>query len=444
MRALTFAADRLTALAAPVTHDGIAGVDAVEAALAEFLVRRESERNLRPSAYAQTIASAHRSAFVREARSLLALDDAFASARPQRVAGYRVLALLGEGGTARVFDAEHEASGRRVALKMLHRHLSQDAHSRARLCREARIAQSLSHPRIVPVLECGEADGAVFLVMERLHGTPLHRLLDAAGDVEAPVPLRARAAALLHDHRALARKFAAVADAVHAAHQQGVVHRDLKPSNLMVGEDSELTVLDFGLCSSPDARLTRSTDFLGTPIYMSPEQAAGHLEHMGPHSDIYSLGAVLYECVTGKPTVAAGSLPRVLDAVRGGRVPAAHRQAKVARPLSRILARCLEKNPTQRYASAADLAADLRAFADGRQPCAARAHARAQCVRWALLGALCLLAGFWCLRGGNRAAVSQEPAASLPAEVTRNLVKLARQGNEAQFARELQRVMQQD
>ncbi len=418
-----------------------AEVDAIDGALAEFLLRRESQPDLRASAFAAGVPTPLRSAFVREAQAMLALDGAFASARPQRMAGYRLLSLLGEGGTARVFEAVHEVTGRRVALKVLHPHLTYHPDSRARLSREARIAQSLSHPRIVPVLEAGEADGQVFLVMELLSGTSLHRLLDTTrrGDHEAPTP----AAAFLADHRRLARAFADVASALHTAHLQGVIHRDLKPSNLLVHDDGTITVLDFGLCSSPDARLTRSTDFLGTPIYMSPEQAAGRLEQMGPHSDVYSLGAVLYECVTGHPTVAVDSLPRVLDAVRGGRVPAAHHRASVAVPLSHILTRCLGKQPAQRYASAAELAEDLRAFAAGAQPLAARAHARSRRLRLALATAVCALSGLAFARR-TEPAHRHARAATLPAEVTRNLVELARQGDEAQFARELQRFMRQE
>ena len=435
-----------------LTPGDTACVDRVERALAEFLLRRENEPELTASAFVVGVPTHDRSAFAREAHALVALDATFAAAQPSRLAGYRLLSLLGEGGTARVFSAEHETSGRRVAVKVLHRHLSQNPRSRARLCREARIAQTLSHPGIVPVIECGEAEGQVFLVMEHLHGTSLHRLLDAKSAV-AGCAEQAQAEAFLSDHRQLALAFAAVADALHAAHAQGVIHRDLKPSNLMVQPDGTVIVLDFGLCSSPDAQLTRSTDFLGTPVYMSPEQAGGRHEDMGPHSDVYSLGAVLYECVTGQPTVAPGSLPRVLDAVRGGRVPYAHRRACVADPLSRILARCLQKNPAQRYACARDLADDLRAYAAGQLPVAARSHARKRAMH-VTLASLVLIVGVlagarWVAfatadHGADLGAAGVDLPATLPAEVTRNLVELAQQGDEVRFARELQRVLQQE
>jgi len=413
--------------------------DSMERALASYLLRREDDGSLLPQVYARELPAGRRAAFVEEAQAMLGADQALAAAATtDRVGAYRLLRLLGEGGTARVFEAEHADTGRRVAIKLLHPHLSGNRRSRARLCREARIARGLAHPGIVSVLECGEDRGRMFLVMDLVDGTPLHRVLEERGDRAAAAPGSPRAR--LADHPALAAAFAAVADALHAAHRQGVVHRDLKPSNLIVRDDGTITVLDFGLCSSPDARLTCSTDFLGTPVYMSPEQAAGRHDRIGPASDVYSLGAVLYECATGHPTVAPGSLPRVLDAVRRGRVPAAHRRARVAKPLSRILARCLAKQPHRRYPDAKALADDLRAFAAGRAPGALRSHWR-RC-----LGAAALLAGAAALAGRFTPGPTRAPApavagAALAPEVTRSLVELARHGDEASFARELRRVL---
>ncbi|MEZ5962447.1 MAG: serine/threonine-protein kinase [Planctomycetota bacterium] len=334
---------------------------AVEEALVAFLLRRDQDADLAATCFAASLPEVWRGEFLVQARQMLAASSRLAAANdlPVRIGGYRIERLLGQGGTARVFVAASPDDGRRVAVKVLHPHLAAHPHSRARLLREASIAASIRHPRLVAVHQCGDDGGRLFLVMDLVGGTPLHEVL------------RTRSTPWLADARAMARSFAAVAEALDVAHARGVVHRDLKPSNLMLGGDGALTVLDFGLSTSPVDHITCSSDFLGTPAYMSPEQASGDQARVGAPSDIYSLGTVLYECVTGRPAVVPGALPRVLDAVRSGRVPAAHRVADVPRALSRVLGRCLAKNPRRRYARAADLARDLRAFAAVGRPDAA-------------------------------------------------------------------------
>ncbi len=399
--------------------------DAVEDALVEFVLRREAEPELTPPAFAAALPAALRADFEREAAALLAADSRVRPAIPARVGRYRIVDLLGEGGTARVYAAEDEATGAPVAVKVLHAHVAGHAHARARLRREARIAAALRHPRLVRVLAHGEADGQVFLVMERVAGRSLQQ------------HLRERRHPWFCDHRAIARSFAAVAEGMHAAHAHGHIHRDLKPGNLMLGDDGSLTVLDFGLSAAPDGDLTRTSDFFGTPAYMAPEQAGAEHDAIGPATDVYALGAVLYECVTGRPAVRAGALPRVLDAVRAGRIPAAHRVARVPRALSRVLSQSLARSPRHRYADAAGFAADLRAFAEGCEPVAARPRR----ARLWTVGALACAAA--CVALGVSACRSAAPASAPMAAPTlpRELFDLAQRGDAVSFERELQRVL---
>jgi serine/threonine protein kinase len=255
-----------------------------------------------------------------------------------------------------------------------------DLRSAARFQREARTAASLVHPCIVPILGFGEEQGCSWLAMGLVEGRSLQRLLaarDAPGDVD-----HARANEVLGDPRWLATALADAADALDFAHRKNVVHRDVKPGNLMVGDDGKLLVLDFGLASARPGdesteSLTRTGDFLGTPLYMAPEQTAG-ADAATARSDVYALGAVLYECLCGAPPVPPGPLPAVLDAIRS-RDPddPARRRAGVPPELGRVAMQCLEKEPARRYESAAALADDLRRFVDG-QPVRARARPGAE------------------------------------------------------------------
>jgi tRNA A-37 threonylcarbamoyl transferase component Bud32 len=265
-----------------------------------------------------------------------------------------------------VFDAEQVSTGRRVALKVLHPHVAQDARSASRFQREARTAAALVHPGIVPVLAFGTTDGAAWLAMARVDGCSLQRLLAAVDDPRDVDHDRARA--LLDDPKRLARVIAETADALEFAHRRGVVHRDVKPANLMLDDEGRAVVLDFGLataCEPDAASLTRTGEFLGTPLYMAPEQAVG-AENGTARSDVYALGAVLYECLCRRPPVAPGPLATVIDAILN-REPLDPRRARPGVPgeLARIALQCLEKEPGRRYPTAAALAADLRRFVDG-------------------------------------------------------------------------------
>ncbi|MBK8097241.1 MAG: protein kinase [Planctomycetes bacterium] len=352
--------------------------DELEDALGRWLQQREDQPALLPGEFAQELAEPLRSAFLRELEELAEIDRATTLAPPrdlpQRFGDFRVLGLLGQGAMGAVYLAEQVSLGRRVALKVLHPQVAGDLHTAARFQREARTAASLAHPGIVPVFGFGEEQGTSWLAMGLIGGRSLQRLLQAWNeprDID-----HARAQALFGQPRTLAMAFADAADALDFAHRKNVVHRDLKPANLMYGDDGRLIVLDFGLASARGdddsaVSLTRTGDFLGTPLYMAPEQATG-ADRAGPRSDVYALGAVLYECLCGRPPVPPGSLPQVLDHIRDRDAddPRVHRR-DAPPELARIALMCLEKGPDRRYASAAALADDLRRYCDG-QPVRAR------------------------------------------------------------------------
>src|SRR5215471_7210487 len=211
--------------------------------------------------------------------------------RTQVLGGRYVLGeVLGTGGMATVWRARDEVLGREVAVKVLSPQFAADAGFVARFEREARHAARLSHPRLVTVFDCGIDDGTAFIVMELVAGRTLRQVLDEAGIVPP-----AQAAGIA----------AAVCEALEVAHGAGLVHRDIKPANIVVS-GGEVKVLDFGIVRAEGtAGLTRTQAVLGTAAYLSPEQASGR--PAGPQSDLYSLGCVLFEMLTGQPPFTADS-----------------------------------------------------------------------------------------------------------------------------------------
>jgi hypothetical protein len=268
---------------------------------------------------------------------------------PEQFGRYRILGPLGRGAMGAVYLAEDTQLRRRVALKVPHLGVVSGAEGRERFLREARSAAALSHPNICPVYDAGEIDGTLFLTLAYLEGRPL-----AEATARGPLPLRQAAL--------LARKLAL---ALAEAHAHGVVHRDLKPANVMLNLRGEPVVMDFGLArivKQGDARLSQEGDLLGTPAYMAPEQVNGDVQAQGPLTDVYSLGAVLYEMVSGQAPF-SGPLTKVLVQVANTepRRPSALR-SEVGPILDTIIRKAMAKRPEDRFTSMKDFAAALAGY----------------------------------------------------------------------------------
>jgi WD40 repeat protein len=293
--------------------------------------------------------------------------DVPATVRPA-VPGYEVLEELGRGGMGVVYKARQINLGRVVALKMVLAGAHAGPEDLVPFRREAEAVAQLQHPNIVQVHEVGEADGKPFFSLEFCPGGSLDRQL--AGTPQAP--------------EQAARLVETLARAVHTAHQAGVVHRDLKPANVLLAADGTPKITDFGLAKRLDtAGQTASGALLGTPSYMAPEQAAGRKD-IGPAADVYALGAVLYELLTGRPPfTAVTALDTALQVISLEPVPPRRLQPKTPRDLETICLKCLRKDPRQRYATAAALADDLGRFGKG-EPIQARPVPRwERALKWA-------------------------------------------------------------
>jgi tRNA A-37 threonylcarbamoyl transferase component Bud32 len=269
-------------------------------------------------------------------------------APPARFGEYELLGEIGRGGMGVVFKAREPELNRIVALKMILPGSLPDESELQRFRVEATAAARLQHPNIVAVHRVGELEGRHFYSMEYVEGLTLTQRL-----AQGPLP-----------GRVAARYLAAVARAIHHAHEHGILHRDLKPGNILLDAADQPRVTDFGLAKQFTAAEghTRTGSVLGTPSYMAPEQAAGRKD-LGPACDVYGLGALLYELLTGRPPFRAetplDTLLQVMD-----REPAPPRllNPKVDRDLETICLKCLSKEPRDRYASALELALDLERF----------------------------------------------------------------------------------
>jgi len=282
--------------------------------------------------------------------------------------GYELLGELGRGGMGVVFQARQRGLNRTVAIKQLA--VGAGAEAEARFKIEAEAVARLQHPNIVQIYEIGESAGVPYFSMEHVEGTSLAAQLN--GTPQAP--------------ESAARLVEVLARAVHYAHERGIVHRDLKPSNVLLSNDGTPKVCDFGLAKrvDDDSGRTKAGQVFGTPSYMAPEQADGRVQEVGPRADVYALGAILYEMLTGRPPFRGASIYDTLEQVRTREpvLPSAL-QPKTPRDLETIGLKCLQKEPAKRYASALALAEALRRFANGEPILARRTPAWERAWKWA-------------------------------------------------------------
>jgi serine/threonine-protein kinase len=283
------------------------------------------------------------------------------------IPNYEVLGELGRGGMGVVYKARQTRLNRIVALKMILSGGHAGPHELSRFRTEAEAVARLRHPNIVQVHDMGEADGYPFLALEYCPGGTLADRLQ--GEPLAPT----QAAQLIET----------LARAIHAAHQQHIVHRDLKPANILLDADGTPRIADFGLAKNLDqAGLTQTGACLGTPSYMAPEQV-GIKSAVGPAVDIYALGAILYELLTGRPPFRSeAALDTMVQVLADEPVPPRQRNRGVPRNLESICLKCLQKDPQRRYASAHLLADDLRHFLDGEAVTARPLRWLGRVVRW--------------------------------------------------------------
>lgn len=286
-----------------------------------------------------------------------------------QIPGYDVESLLGRGGMGIVYKGRHLKLNRPVAIKMLLAGTGATAIERQRFLREAEAAARLQHPHIVQVYDVGDHAGRLYFTMEFVEGGTLAEQL-------AGVPQPPRQGAEL---------LATLADAVEAAHEQRIVHRDLKPSNVLMTVGGTPKVNDFGLARLMEGatQLTVSGTPMGTPSYMSPEQARGESSGLGPAVDIYALGAILYELLTGRPPFRGESTSATLQQVISqAPVPPRQLNTGVPRDLETICLKSLRKDPRRRYASAAELRDDLRQFLKNERIAARPISRPARLLHW--------------------------------------------------------------
>jgi WD40 repeat protein len=351
------------------------------------------------------------------------------------IPGYEILGICGHGGMGVVYRARQLGANRLVALKMIRAVEHASPTERLRFQIETEAVARLQHPHIVQLHEVGEVRGQPFFSLEFCGGGTLTEQLKK----QRPTPNEA--VALIET----------LARAMHYAHLRGVVHRDLKPSNvLLVGAERVPKITDFGLAKRIDAEardLSQSGAIMGTAAYMAPEQAAGKVRDTGPAADVYALGALLYECLTGRPPFEGPPHVVLVSVLNDEPVPPSRLVPKVPADLETICLKCLSKEPARRYASAVELANDLRRFQAGEPIRARPVGVMERAVKWArrrpaqaaLLGvsgvAILTAAGLVIALGYEqqlRAAYSSEAAAREQAEQAQQGEAAARKQEEDQ------------
>ncbi|MBN1442726.1 MAG: protein kinase [Planctomycetes bacterium] len=283
-------------------------------------------------------------------------------ARGRRIGHYRLVRLIGSGAQGDVYLAEDTRLSRRVALKVLAVPFLGAAGARERFRREAAIASRLDDPGICSVYDAGDSDGASYIAMRYLEGRTLADIIAEARD-EKPLAVASSTSARERIQQRV-RLVERVARSLHRAHEAGLVHRDIKPGNIFVTEAGDPVILDFGLARDEESELTtltRSRDILGTPAYMSPEQISGGSIRVDARSDVYSLGVVLYECLTLERPFQAPTREALYQRILTSTPPDPRKlNPQVSKDLKVILETALEKDRDRRYQTALDLAEDLR------------------------------------------------------------------------------------
>src|SRR5688572_13360878 len=274
----------------------------------------------------------------------------------QQIGNYKVEQLLGRGGMAVVYLARHPALGREVAVKLLSPEYRGDLDLNRRFLQEARVTANFRHPNIVEIYDLGEIGGRAYYTMERLIGTDLASQLGRRGR-------------LLSEE--VAEFFTQICRALDVAHRQGIVHRDLKPANIFVVDEQPLRIklMDFGIAKVTEKRRTNATqrgEVLGTPAYMAPEQALGNVDAITVATDIYALGIIAYEMLTGRlPFSADSDLMLLTMQIRDQPTPVRELAPDVPPAVADLVERCLAKEPSERPRSVLELSAELSAAASG-------------------------------------------------------------------------------
>jgi tRNA A-37 threonylcarbamoyl transferase component Bud32 len=340
------------------------------------------------------------------------------------IPGYEVVREISRGGMGVVYEARQAALNRTVALKMVLGDSQADDRVLARFLAEAEAVGAVRHPNVVQVYDCGQFFNRPYMVLEFCPGGTLADRLRAKPGGAPPL-----------DPRHAAELVLKIARGVAAAHARGIVHRDLKPSNILFDESGEPKVADFGLAKrAAGSELTRAGDVMGTPAYMAPEQAGGKTKEIGPAADVWAVGAILYECLTGARPFDGTTPAEVLAAVQAADpVPPRKLAPDTPRDLEYVCLKCLRKEPRDRYPGGAELADEVQRFLAG-EPLHARGRewryrGRKLAARWWQPAAVtaAVLLGFVGIWWAVRPPATEDPAAQLRREeVTRRVESLLR------------------
>src|SRR5262245_18868326 len=286
-----------------------------------------------------------------------------------RLGKFELLETVGQGSFGTVYKARDPELDRTVAIKVPRAGNLAGPQELDRFLREARSVAQLRHPSIVTIHEVGQTDGVPYLVSDFVQGVTLTDLLSARQP----------------GFRETAERIAAIADALHVAHERGVLHRDVKPSNIMIGEDGQPSVMDFGLAKRDAGEITMTIEgqVLGTPAYMSPEQARGEGHSVDGRSDVYSLGVVLYQLLTGELPFRGTTRMLLHQVLHDDPKPPRSLNDRIPRDLETVCLKAMAKEPTRRYGSARELAEDLRRWRNGELIQARPVGRLERSVRWA-------------------------------------------------------------